>query len=182
MKVYIGCVKQYQNDQTLYDFKKAHLENQILRLHYLLARWDPGKLLISISLYQYRIVTGNAIDYYNRSLLVRHGDRHSSSLSLDRKKFKQNRNKVEVLEERCLLAVLNDYSNNYSHNISQITSKFWFYIHGNSTIACCSLQRFRYFKLPKSKLNERNTSFFSKSNTQKTQSVCSSQKQNEVWK
>ena len=57
---------------------------------------------------------GIVMDHYNRSLLVRHGDHHWSRWSMDSKNFIENRNKVEAIQERCLLAVLNDYLSNYS--------------------------------------------------------------------
>ena len=48
----------------------------------------------------------------NRYLFARYGYHHWSRL--DPKSFERNRNKIEKIQEKCILAVWNNYSNNYS--------------------------------------------------------------------
>ena len=60
------------------------------------------------------IAKGTAMPHNNGCLLVRHEDHQWPRWSLDTKRFKQNRSKIEKNKRKFFLAVINDYSSNYS--------------------------------------------------------------------
>lgn len=108
-----------KRSQTVYEFKKAYLKawNRglpiLLMLEEITKKFKVIKLLGIKCVPVTGIARGIVIAHNNKCLLVRYGDYYWSRWSINQKHFRYNRNKIQKIQERCLLDVFNDYSNNH---------------------------------------------------------------------